>query len=60
MLLVFHIGIYAGIEDGKSSSIRIGISFIVLWWGLTLGVTKIKSKINDNKKQNITNNMFLI
>ena len=51
MLLVFHIGIYAGIEDGKSSSITIGIIFIVLWWGLTLGVTIIKSKINENKKQ---------
>ena len=37
MLLVFHIGIYAGIEDGKSSSITIGIVFIVLWWGLILG-----------------------
>lgn len=52
MLLVFHIGIYAGIEDGKSSSITIGIIFVVLWWGLTLGVSKIKLKINDNKKQN--------
>lgn len=52
MLLVFHIGIYAGIEDGKSSSITIGIIFVLLWWGLTLGVSKIKSKINDNKKQN--------
>lgn len=51
MLLVFHIGIYAGIEDGKSSSITIGIIFVVLWWGLTLGVSKIKSKINDNKQQ---------
>ena len=52
MLLVFLIGIYAGIEDGKSSSITIGIIFVVLWWGLTLGVSKIKLKINDNKKQN--------
>lgn len=52
MLLVFYIGIYAGIEDGKSSSITIGIIFVVLWWGLTLGVSKIKLKINDNKKQN--------
>lgn len=49
LLLIWHIGIYVGIKEGETSSIRIGIELLVIWWALTLGVAKIKSRKKEKQ-----------
>lgn len=57
MLFLFHIEIYTGIDESEQSFVTFGIVSIVLWWGLTLGIAKIKSKVKENKykKQYVSN-----
>ena len=50
MLFLFHIVIYTGIDESDSSFVTFGIVSIVFWWGLTLGISKIKSKVKENKE----------